>query len=215
MSTIEQINSSLELMHYKTNHVFHLLMTAFTAGLWVWVWIFICASNTSKRNQVRTVYGLKKESNIAKVWININAAIIGLAVILIALMALGSKAYAGSANDVEKKLTAIANLTVTTYKDSGMSGLESIVNDCYSMPKKTPNCIYMDLSAMHIDDVVAGSYLDRTGKNIHSEYFTVAKVSTRIKQSMSTTDLSVSQQNDYLQTIAPVINELTDKSLLK
>jgi hypothetical protein len=208
MSTIEQINSSLELMHYKTNHVLHLLMTVFTAGLWVCVWIFVCASNTSKRNQVRTAYGFKKESNISKF-------IIGLAFVLIVLMAVGSKANAGSANDIEKNLTAIANFTVTTYKDSGMSGLESIINDCYSMPKKTPNCIYMDLSAMHIDDVVAGSYLDRTGKNIHSEYFTVTRVATRIKQSMSTTDLSVSQQNDYLQTIAPIINELTDQSLLK
>lgn len=42
-----------EYSNAKTNHVLHLLLTIFTAGVWVIPWILIAASNAGKRSKLR------------------------------------------------------------------------------------------------------------------------------------------------------------------
>lgn len=54
-----------DMKRYRTDHLFHGLLTIFTAGLWLIIWLATSIYNTSRRNQIAREYGLPTKTNIA------------------------------------------------------------------------------------------------------------------------------------------------------
>jgi len=55
--------ANMEMEQHKTNHILHLLLSVFTAGIWLIFWLIVTANNTNERNKIRDKYYIQREPN--------------------------------------------------------------------------------------------------------------------------------------------------------
>jgi hypothetical protein len=117
---------------------------------------------------------------------------------------------ARTAAEVAKDINAAAKDAVRMYKQKGMAGLAAATDACYLKRTSLPYCIYFDLASKHIDDVFSDQY-----GMPKSPQFSPAKVTFRMQAALSTTSLNDEQKQEYVASLEPVVERLTDVELRK
>ena len=49
---VEILIESSKLAKVKTNNILHLILTVFTAGLWIFIWLLVALSNSIERRRL-------------------------------------------------------------------------------------------------------------------------------------------------------------------
>src|SRR5450830_2156651 len=117
-------------------------------------------------------------------------------------------ALARTAAEVAKDMNVAAKDAVRTYKQKGMAGLAAATEACYVKRTSLPYCMYFDLASKHIDDVFSDQY-----GMPKSPQFSPAKVMFRMQVALSTTSLNDEQKQEYVASLEPVVERMTDVEL--
>ena len=68
-SEIRKLEDKVAKENKGTNHILHLLLSIFTAGLWLIVWLLVAMNNTkigstSNEKKLEELYGLRDEAEL-------------------------------------------------------------------------------------------------------------------------------------------------------
>ena len=127
------------------------------------------------------------------------------------IFATATLVLARSGEEITTDLLKAANTSVATYKSDGMSSLISKSKDCYkNLSKYKFYCIYIDLAAYHIDELV------RAGHPFPPmEYFSSEQFLSRSGEIFISANLTMEKTNGYLRDMTPIVNKMVDDALLK
>ena len=118
---------------------------------------------------------------------------------------------ARTAEQIGNDMLEAANVTVSTYKSSGMSGLISSSKTCYkNLAKMKFYCLYIDVAARHIDEVAGGG-----SKFPRNDYFTDKQFLPRAKIIFTNSGASMDDANEYLRNSDKVISKMVDQAITK
>jgi hypothetical protein len=144
----------------------------------------------------------------AKVYFNFTAFLV-INLFIVSALLFSTFAQARTAADVEKDLKKAARSSVATYKKGGMSGLISATQGCYNkLDKNKFYCVYFDLASRHIDQIFI------EGTNFPpNDFFADEQFGPRVAEVFTNANMNMTQCNDYLAKMTPIINKLVEDIL--
>lgn len=117
--------------------------------------------------------------------------------------------HARTSEQLKSDINQAADLVVTTYQSSGMTGLVNLTTDCYDKTSNTEFfCVYIDLASRYIDQTMSEAF-----KFPPTEYFQDEQFGARIYEVFVKHDMGIDESNKYLQAATPAINSIVEKKL--
>lgn len=113
--------------------------------------------------------------------------------------------------EVMRDIDRATSKAAITYKSGGMSGLIESTEKCYkSSAANKYYCVYLDIAARHIDQMVVQS--------MHfppNEFFTVEALVSRVFPALVSSGMNVDTASDYVSSMEQVINGAIERKMLK
>lgn len=132
-------------------------------------------------------------------------------ILFVAISAITSSINARSGEDTAKEMIKASKEVVSSYKESGVSGMIEKTTECYTeISKKMFYCGYLDLASRYIDLMVS-----KPMGFPQSRFFSDEPFSYRISQIFARANMDMDQANEYLRLISPEISKLVDIELSK
>ncbi len=106
----------------------------------------------------------------------------------------------------EADLEKASEFVVNTYREFGITGLEIAIEDCYK--ENIENhfyCLYLDLGARHIEQVMVVN-MALPPEN----FFSDEKFGPRIAPVFIGAGMDMDTANHFLYVVTPLINDMTD-----
>jgi hypothetical protein len=142
--------------------------------------------------------------------LNLKSLLVIIFTLLTALPAYKAISQARTPKNIIHDLEKATGRAVATYKESGMSGLEVNVLDCYKNNKNKYYCLYYDLASRRIDQLIA--------EEMHfppNDFFADEKFGGRIGPILAKLNMgNIDTANQYLATTTPVVNKMVENRLL-
>ncbi|MEA5112785.1 MAG: hypothetical protein VB050_02060 [Geobacteraceae bacterium] len=117
--------------------------------------------------------------------------------------------HARSPEDVMTEMDKAVDMTVSTYKVSGMTGLVEMTSDCYDKTaSKEFICVYIDLASRYIDQRMSEAF-----NFPPTEFYQDEQFGARISGVFIQHDINMEKCNEYLRAATPAINKIVDHKL--
>jgi hypothetical protein len=122
-----------------------------------------------------------------------------------------NSAFARSQEEITRDIVKAADTAVSTYRETGMSGLIGETEECYKHNTKNPfYCVYLDLASRHIDQLFVESM-----NFPPNEFFSDENLGSRVSPVLSDGGMSFDTANRYLMISGTEINKLVETKLHK
>ena len=109
-----------------------------------------------------------------------------------------------------KDVIKAAKVSVSTYKQYGVSGLISLSEDCYKKRPPNPYCTYVDLAARQIDLTMAQAYGLPS-----NDFFDREALLNRVTPTLESLKIPPEKWGDYLDATEDIVGKVTDKALVE